>query len=354
MNKPNSEVYLRVDASFEFGEPKTTEEGYLIVPGVAATTGILEYTEPDGSTRRELVTPDALEDPSSLVGKPVTLEHPPEGEVNPENFKDHVVGEVVDARFDEESGKVHVKIRIKDAEAIRAVRSGTKELSPGYKARILDESGDSDHGEYDVKQIARVNNHLAITEAGRGGEESAIRLDSQGNAILNKRKDEAPMKDGNEETEEKQDQTDAGDKIAQLGEKVDRLTEAVMAMVEDQGGGEEPDGGGEESAPREDSADRMEWFQQRKDALETADRLDVEVDESASVLEIKRSVVEEKGPELRNDSEAHIEVAFDMLDTSEEDRTDSEEDLFNETDFLRPSEEPAQKELRDNLSGGSQ
>lgn len=373
----------------------------MIVPGVAATTGVLEYEEPDGSIRRELVTADALEDPSSLIGKPVTLEHPPEGEVNPRNFKEHVVGEVVDARFDAQSGQLRVKLRVKDAEAIRAVRSGTKELSPGYTATIVDESGTHpEHGEYDLKQTDRQNNHLAITEAGRDGPESSIRLDSAGNVVLDSNQSDQPMKEENESEENDGQRVDSlEDRIDQMAAQVTALTQTVQALAngqrtdeddeDDESNSEQSESGSDEDEDkREDSnmdkQERIEWFRERRDALDTADRLDVEVEDDATVPEIKRAVVEDQRGDLRNDSEEYVAAAFDLitdeLDESEETREDSEtepdpfDDEFGESFMpedpeakrqdseetredggfgggLRPGEEPAQQDLREQLSG---
>lgn len=394
----NNNLFRRVDASFEFGEPETTPEGYLEVPGVAATTGILEYEEPDGSVRRELVTRDALEDPSSLIGKPVTLEHPPSGEVNPQNYQQHTVGEVVDAKFDSKAGKLRVKLRIKDAEAIRAVRSGTRQLSPGYSARIEKTSGThSEYGEYDVKQVDRQNNHLAITRAGRDGPESSIRLDSAGNVILEPHKDQSMTKQ-NEESEEQTEETEESrtdaleDRIDRMADQVSALTKTVQALAEAQSGS--GDEGGEETTEtkndedREDSdmdkEERLKWFEQRQDALDTADALGVDVPEGADVKDIQRAVVKDQRGDLRNDSDEYIEAAYDLITDDLDDREDREDsetggddlDDLNLGDFgesfmpeepredsqnggndgpgnsyLRPGEEPAQAALREQLSG---
>lgn len=378
-----STSYLRVDASSELGEPERTEEGYLVVPGVAASVGVLEYEEPDGSIRRELVTEDALEDPSSLIGKPVTLEHPPEGEVNPKNFKKYVVGEVVKARFDEETGEQQVQIRIKDAEAIRAVRSGARELSPGYRAKIEKTSGEHpEHGEYDLKQVSRVNNHLAITAAGRGGKDAAItRLDSKGNVVISQQKQDQNMAQENEDNDERNDDLSAmREQMKSLTDTVNNLVGLMASSANggDEGGEAEPQRTDEEDEEdREDSDDFLSRFQARQDALATAEKLDVDVDENAATLDIKRAVVEAKAS-LRNDSEAHVEAAYDLItnrleeDTEDEDeqprndaldafgedfapiKNDSDGDGFDPetTNLLRPGEEPAQAELRKNLSGG--
>lgn len=168
--------------------PTTTSQGFLRVDGHAARAGIYEYPRADGSVQYELRPADEVHHPDSLASyesAPVTLEHPVDGEVNAENVRRHEVGHVEGvARADGDA--VAVSLLVKDAKAIKAVKAGKRELSPGYKIRLDETSGFAPEyasprnptGRYHVIQRDIRVNHQAIVEKARGGDRMRLRMDS--------------------------------------------------------------------------------------------------------------------------------------------------------------------------------
>ncbi len=113
----------------------------------------------------ELFRPEVLD---SFRAKPVTLSHPGEL-VDSKTFKDTSVGFAKDDLTDSD-GFIVASLLITDAEAIKAIEDGTKELSLGYTARITWQPGITDGGEaYDAIQTEIRGNHIAIVSKGRCG-----------------------------------------------------------------------------------------------------------------------------------------------------------------------------------------
>jgi hypothetical protein len=163
--------------------PHVRADGTLLVDGFAAREGVLEYRQADGSTRRELVTRDTLEaSAAGLARAPVTLEHP-RVDVSPDNVRELGVGDTDGEVRVEDGGFVRVKLAVRRRDAIKAIRGGKHELSPGYRVRIDPTPGVHPvHGRYDAVQTARQYNHLAIVDVARGGPEVRMRTDS-GDAV---------------------------------------------------------------------------------------------------------------------------------------------------------------------------
>lgn len=151
------------------------ENGWVDLWGVCATAGFpLVYTEDDpGGARTEIPSPQALRDScSSLKGVPVTIEHPPRGFLDSTDTKEHQVGMVLDAQYDEETGEQLVHLRVTDWQAWDSVeRKDTPELSPGYRvpqARAPRDGDPPGWANADVVQEHREHNHLALVWKGRG------------------------------------------------------------------------------------------------------------------------------------------------------------------------------------------
>ena len=72
METPTLKRVRRLD-SIQLDKTYFTEEGYLIDHPIVTSVGIFEYTNPDGSTRRELRLP---EDVFALRALPVTKASP--------------------------------------------------------------------------------------------------------------------------------------------------------------------------------------------------------------------------------------------------------------------------------------
>lgn len=176
---PDSDNWVRREDRGELLRPVVREDGTLLVEGYVARPGILRYRRKDGSVRRELVTEDLLADASTLGRAHVTLGHPRrDTKVTPQNVQRLGVGDVDGDITITDNGFVRVRMAVRRHDAIRAIRKGRRELSPGYDVRLDRTPGvHPEFGEYDVKQIERRYNHVAIVERARGGSEIRARYD---------------------------------------------------------------------------------------------------------------------------------------------------------------------------------
>lgn len=168
-----------------------TSEGFLVVPGTLARTGIQEYrahelgldadgVDPMRVIRLHRPSDEVFGDDSmrSFESKPVTVDHPKEA-VNADNWKQYAVGEVRDVQRSAEL--MTGTVIIKDASAIEAMQSGKVELSNGYSFNLDMTPGTTHDGKaYDGVQRNIRGNHVALVDAARCG--SACRIaDSQPN-----------------------------------------------------------------------------------------------------------------------------------------------------------------------------
>lgn len=159
---------------------RKTAEGYFVAEAFAVRSGIQLYTGAEvGLADREIVRvwrpEDEVRAPESLrtfSHAPVTLGHPES--VTADNWKDLAKGEVsTEATWD--GNKIKLPLIVKDAEAVKAVESGTRELSAGYTCRLEMADGVTPDGEaYDAIQRDIRINHLAIVPKGRAGSECRI------------------------------------------------------------------------------------------------------------------------------------------------------------------------------------
>lgn len=197
--KMTEKIRIQDAQPIEIKRKVRTADGFLDLWGVAAAVGTMDYPE-HGFTA--YVPAQTLRDAAaSLVGQPVTVEHPEDG-VTPDNARHVTVGTVLESVFDEETGESRVHIRLYDAEAIRAVESGEKApLSPGYDVSWRDAT-DAEKAEHNAEKVqaGRVYNHLALVEAARGGERTRLNTDGKPVADKTKTKDAegAPADPANE------------------------------------------------------------------------------------------------------------------------------------------------------------
>ena len=159
---------------------EVTPEGYLRAWATIARTGVQQYTDADGSIRREYRPESEVASPESLAsfaGKAITLEHPTVL-LDSSNTKDYQIGfsgtEVV---YD--NGFVRAVMTITDEEAIkRIMRGDAKEVSAGYRVNYEATPGVTDAGEnYDGVQTGISGNHIAVVRRGRAGPQVKLHLD---------------------------------------------------------------------------------------------------------------------------------------------------------------------------------
>jgi len=151
-------------------------DGYVVCMPRIARTGLQEYLgiemgrpeldkvivyRPEG----EVFSKDAIK---TLVGKPVTIEHP-DVPITADNWRDFAVGHVGDEIL-RDGEFIRVPLHLMDAKAVEEVKSGRSQLSVGYSAIVEWADGVTPKGEkYHAKQTAIRANHVAITHTARGG-----------------------------------------------------------------------------------------------------------------------------------------------------------------------------------------
>jgi hypothetical protein len=167
---------IRLD-SIKLDKTYFTSEGYLVDHPVVTTTGIFEYTKPDGSIRRELRLPEEVFNQESLdsyKGKPVIITHNA-GEINKDNVEQEHIGTILTSGY-RDGENVKVEIVIHDTDAMK--RSGLRELSLGYNLKLEETPGEWNGQPYDAIQREIRVNHLALVAEARAGEKARLNIDS--------------------------------------------------------------------------------------------------------------------------------------------------------------------------------
>jgi hypothetical protein len=152
-----------------------TPEGYLLCEDVClARTGTMMYGRGETPIKtndmgiayvsrdeRTLFHPVTI---MSFSGKSVTNNHPPGG-VTPHNYKQVTVGTVLNVRrgTGDDADTLRGDLLITDAQAIRDVEAGKREVSPGYDADY------QTTGPAEGRQVHIVGNHVALVDKGRCG-----------------------------------------------------------------------------------------------------------------------------------------------------------------------------------------
>jgi len=294
-----------------------TPEGFLICQNVPiARVGVMVYGEgetPVDIGKDDIVHIERTEDEvfrketiSSFEGKPVTLDHPVDF-VDPQNWKSLAKGIAQNVRRGDgpENNLLFADLLITDAEAIREVQSGLREISCGY---------DADYEQLEPGRGVQRNiigNHIALVERGRCGPRCAIG-DKETIAMAGKRtvwdrirtafkaKDEAALEEALEEAKTADDvgEEEEAKKDKDKSETSDAALKALAKQVRDQGKilarlvkdseekekseTEDEDEEGEEEAADEDGEEgkgktadsiRAPTFAQWKDAMSRAEIL---------------------------------------------------------------------------------
>ena len=173
-------VHTRMDAIL--GPKRSfTPEGFLFCEDVPlARTGEQIYLPheltgipagKDGLIRVERHAADVFSDTAlaSFVGKPVTDDHPDQN-LTPETWRDHGKGTILNPRrgSGEQADLMVGDLLIYDANAIKAIMDGKREISCGYTAEyeIL--------GPGRARQFDIIGNHTALVSEGRCGGRCAI------------------------------------------------------------------------------------------------------------------------------------------------------------------------------------
>lgn len=159
----------------QLANTRLTNDGYLVATVNCARTGLQTYHSSevgkgDGlinvyRDEKEVFAHDSL---ASFVGKPVTNDHPPV-EVKANNWKQYAVGSIAEGVL-RDGEHIKVPVTLMDAETIKAVQDGKREISMGYTAELEWVDGVAPDGTpYQAKQKNIRINHLAIVDKGRAG-----------------------------------------------------------------------------------------------------------------------------------------------------------------------------------------
>lgn len=290
----------RTDAGVKVRRAEETPEGYLKVWGVPAGVGVLNYVNEDGSLRSEYVTPEALRSSTaSMVGKAITNEHPKGGKVTPDNHSEVALGVVLEAVYNEDSQEQEICCIIHNREGLDTVNVlGVRMLSPGYLAKVQPAP---EGAGYDYIQVARENNHVAITKAGRGGPSKSLRLDSAGNVSSGE-----PMS-------QKADKQSL-DEVAELQAKLDAANAKIQAFeaMEEQ---RKLDSTIEPEAPAVDPQAQVAFYNERRAIEKQAESFGIRLDSQGTNEDLMKAVVVGRLGEdkMTLDSESKIRAAYEVV-----------------------------------------
>lgn len=174
---PKLSQVIRLD-SLPLNQTYFTPEGYLMDRPILTSTGIFEYSNPDGSVRRELRLPEevfAAESLASYQGKPVIITHDA-GLVDKDNVHKHQIGTILTSGY-RSGDDVRAEIIIHDTDEMR--HCGLKELSLGYNLTLDETPGEWNGQHYDAIQRDIRINHLALVREARAGEQARLNIDGR-------------------------------------------------------------------------------------------------------------------------------------------------------------------------------
>lgn len=167
--------------------PRPMQGGFVAYRAKAARTGVYQYggaeVDPDNKHGlRDTAIVHVLRDERtvfdqkavhSFIGKPITDDHPSVA-VTADNHRQLARGTIMGAM--REGDYLAFDLLLTDAEAIRKVDGGKRELSNGYSAEL--EFGDftaADGTKCQARQTSIAGNHVALVDRGRAGSECAIK-----------------------------------------------------------------------------------------------------------------------------------------------------------------------------------
>ena len=267
METPTLKRVRRLD-SIQLDKTYFTEEGYLIDHPIVTSVGIFEYTNPDGSTRRELRLPEDVFAPESLAsykGKPIIITHDA-GYVDKGNVEEETIGTILSEGY-QDGDNVRAEIIIHNTDAMK--QCGLRELSLGYNLRLEETPGVWEGQPYDAIQRDIVINHLALVGQARAGEQARLNIDARdSNTTLKGGKlmsDKKTRKDGMMSPDEMNAAVEAFKqrraermKSGDEGVAEDTVTDTAVSQEGDEGVTETP-------APAEDNQDGVQMVKDRRD-----------------------------------------------------------------------------------------
>lgn len=309
-----------------------TDEGYLVDHPILTSCGIFEYTNPDGSVRRELRLPEYVFDEESLKtykGKPIIITHDA-GVVDKSNVDREQVGTIL-SEGTRDGEDVRAEIIIHDTDAMK--KSGLKELSLGYNLVLLEEPGIWNGEHYDAIQTQIVINHLAIVASARAGEQARLNIDSSEKNLLRGGK---KMKikntrriDGESLTPEELEQAIKEYKAKRAEEAVDSEEEVIEDVNSDDESQEEEavsadEDDAQEGSTPEDIAQLVKDRKDRRDNEPQDDDAKKVIAEQNEDIDMLLAALEKLIAETKANADSQAEE--DSMDEEEENKDSSEDE----------------------------
>lgn len=336
MQTPKLRKVIRLD-SIKLDDTYFTQEGYLRDKPVVTSVGIFEYTNPDGTIRRELRLPEhvfAKKSLESYKGKPVIITHDA-GVVDKRNVDQEHIGTILSEGY-QDGPNVRAEIVIHDTDAMK--ECGLKELSLGYSLDLDETPGVWEGQTYDAIQTNILINHLALVAEARAGEQARLNIDGS-----NKKSDLTRRK----KAMSKKTRKDGG---PMTPEELIQAVEAYKDRRDKRMGG---DNAGAEALPAKDQeetkpaaatdteggdVDKVQMVKDRRDRRDQEG--DPETPEAALGVIAQQ---DEDIDTLLNVIEA-LEAKSDF-DSAEEEKTDSDEENKDEDEENKDGDEGESKSL---------
>lgn len=171
---------IRFDAG-RLGKIERTPQGGARIPAALTRTGVLNYLNADGSTRRELRPPEEVFRQDSLATlRSATVTEGHAAWITPENYQTHTRGHVAE-NVREDGSLVAAELIVQSSDSLKRIDTRElTELSAGYTCDFDPTPGEWQGQRYDGVQRNIRYNHVALLApgAGRAGRECGLRLDS--------------------------------------------------------------------------------------------------------------------------------------------------------------------------------
>lgn len=346
-----------------------TPEGFLRDRPVLTSCGIFEYTNPDGSVRRELRLPEDVFSPESLrsyKGSPVVLTHEA-GLINKNNVAENQIGTVL-SEGERSGDDVKAEIIIHDTDAMRS--AGLKELSLGYNLDLDETPGVWNGQRYDAIQRNIRINHLALVREARAGEQARLNLDSRdqvnllkGGKRMSKKIKRVPHADAVLTDEELDKALEEYDK--KYGNNTDPAAQpAAQTDADDEEPVVEEEVVVEEPAPSDDVEEKVEAVKARRDrrdeegdpedvdsAMGMIAHQDEDIQSLLDIIDTLRARLDLGAAKTDADEEEEVPVEEEEVPVEEE---EVQEDEVDDLDVLKDNrkdaegeEEPEDEELLD-------
>ena len=324
-----------------------TDEGFIRDKPIVGRTGILEYRNPDGSTRREYRPPEEAfnaDSLNSLQGKPITMGH--HGMVTSDNSNIiQPIGTVLSpGRQDNNNIVADIVIYQLPTEA--------RELSCGYNLDLEETPGVTPDGQpYDAIQRHIRYNHVAVVPKGRAG---IARLNMDGDQELYTN-DKTGGTDNMEKVRlDNGIEYDAAPEVAvyvdQLREdhkkqkaEMDTLQAKYDAAVSDLKKAKEDAKQAEEKA----KANFDQAVSERVAVLKRADAFGIKDAEKMTVQEVKKAVIKKAHSDdfdLENKSDEYINAAYDLVKDTKQEKADKEDGIASQVKTINKHGEQKQDE----------